>query len=146
MTLEIKKKKSTPQWVLLKFILLTIYLSVLFFFYNFFKERGGNPVIIIIILLFVFLAPIGLFLNHNKKSLYSRMFPDKKKRIALNRQRRKETFKIKEIKQPQLKVFRHISLDFVYSKPLVGKCENCGNILPNFVKKCYFCGLKQSTN
>ncbi|HEA71196.1 hypothetical protein LCGC14_0715440 [marine sediment metagenome] len=144
MTSEIKKKKPSPQKVLFGFILLIIYLAVLFFFYNFFKERGGNPFIITLLLLFVFLAPVGLFLTRSRKSLYSRMFPDKKKRIALNTQRRKDTFKIKEIKQPQSKVFKHISLDFRYSKPLISKCENCGNILPNFVKKCFFCG-KQST-
>lgn len=141
MTNEIERKKSSAQNIIFKFIILIIYLSVLIFFYNFFKERGANPVILIIILVFVFLAPIGLFLNRNKKSLYSRMFPDKKKRIALNTQRRKDTFKIKEIKQPQPKVFKHISLDFRYFKPLIGKCENCGNILPNFVKKCLFCGF-----
>lgn len=144
MTNEIERKKSSARNVIFKFILLIIYLAILFFFFNFFEERGANPVILLIILVFVFLAPIGLFLNRNKKSLYSRMFPDKKKRIALNIQRRKDTFKVKEIKQPQPKVFKHISLDFRYSKPLIGKCENCGNILPNFVKKCLFCG-KQST-
>ena len=144
MTSEIKKKKSSTQKVLFKFILLIIFLSIFFFFYSFFKERGANPFIIIILLLFVFLTSVGLFLNRNKKSLYSRMFPDKKKRIALNTQRRKDTFKIKEIKQPQPKVFKHISLDFSYSKPLIIKCENCGNLLPNFVKKCLFCG-KQLT-
>ena len=142
MTSEIKKKRPSPQMVLLKFILLVIYLSILFFFYSFFKERGANPVIIIIILLFVFLAPVGLFLNRNKKSLYSRMFPDKKRRITLNTQKTRDKFKIKEIKQPQPKIFKHISLDFRYSKPLISKCENCGNILPNFVKKCPFCEVK----
>ncbi len=144
MTSVINKKKSSPRKVLFKFILLIVYLSVLFFVYILFKERGANPFILIILLLFVFMTPVGLFLNRNKKSLYSRMFPDKKKRIALNTRRRKDTFKIKERKQPQPKVFKHISLDFSYSKPLIGKCENCGNILPNFVKKCPFCG-KQST-
>ena len=142
MTSEIKKKKSSPQKFLFKLIFLIIYLAIALFFLNLFIGLGANPLIIGSLLLFVFLAPIGLFFNRNKKSLYSRMFPDKKKRIVLNTQRRKDIFKIKEIKQPQPKVFKHISLDFSYSKPLIGKCENCGNLLPNFVKKCPFCNKK----
>ncbi|KKM85748.1 hypothetical protein LCGC14_1285920 [marine sediment metagenome] len=142
MTNEIERKKPSSRKVLFKFIILIFFLIVFFFFYNYFVKFGANPVIIAALLLFVFLTLIGLFLNRNKKSLYSRMFPDKKKRIALNTKRTRDTFKIKEIKPPQPKVFRHISLDGSYSKPLISKCENCGNILPNFVKRCLFCGKK----
>ncbi len=142
---ETESKKSTPKRILLKFIILIIYLFVLAIFYTLLRGFGANPVIIVAILVFVLLISVGPFLKRNKKSLYSRMFPDKRKRIALNTQRRREKFKIKEIKHTQPKVFKEISLEFNYSTPLIGKCENCRNILPNFVKKCPFCG-KQATS
>lgn len=145
MTNETKPKESTPKRILFKFIILVIYLSVLIFFYTFLTQFGANPFIVVTLLVFVFLISVGPFLKRRKKSLYSRMFPDKKKRMALNTQRRRDKFKISEPKQPQPKVFKHISLDFNYSTPLIGKCENCGNILPNFVKKCPFCGKQIRT-
>jgi len=146
MTNETKPKESTPKRILFKFIILAIYISVLIIFYNFLDSRfGANPFVVVPLLVFVFLISVGPFLKRRKKSLYSRMFPDKKKRMALNTQRRRDKFKIEEPKQPQPKVFKHISLDFNYSTPLIGKCENCRNILPNFVKKCPFCG-KQVTS
>lgn len=145
MTNETKPKESTPKRILFKFIILVIYLSVLIIFYAFLIRYGANPFVVVTVLVFVFLISVGPFLKRRKKSLYSRMFPDKKKRMALNTQRRRDKFKIEERKPPQPKVFKHISLDFNYSTPLIGKCENCGNILPSFVKKCPFCG-KQATS
>ncbi|MHA2037241.1 MAG: hypothetical protein ACW98X_12450 [Promethearchaeota archaeon] len=70
------------------------------------------------------------------------MFPDRKKRSIYERERRKRTPVIKKVpKQIQPKVFQAIDLEFEYRKPLISDCENCGNILPNFVKdKCPFCG------
>ena len=145
MTNETESKKSTPKRILFKFIILIIFLSVLIIFYTLLTRAGANPIVVITVLMFVFLIVIGPFLKHRKKSLYSRMFPDKKKRVALNVQRRRDKFKIKIPRQPQPKVFKHISLDFKYTTPLIGKCEKCRNILPNFVKKCPFCG-KQVTS
>lgn len=146
MTNETKPKESSPKRILFKFIILVIYISALIIFYNFLDSRFGvNPFVVVPLLVFVFLISVGPFLKRRKKSLYSRMFPDKKKRMTLNTQRRRDKFKIEERKPPQPKVFKHISLDFNYSTPLIGKCENCGNILPNFVKKCPFCG-KQVTS
>ena len=145
MNSETESKKSTPKRILLKFIILIIYLSVLIIFYNLLSGFGANPVVVVAILVFVFLISLGPFLKRKKKSLYSRMFPDKRKRIALNTQMRKEKFKIKEITQTQPKVFKEISLEFNYSTPLIAKCENCRNILPNFVKKCPFCGKQASS-
>ena len=142
---EIESKKSTPKRILFKFIILIIFLSVLIIFYTLLTRAGANPIVVLTVLMFVFLIVIGPFLKRRKKSLYSRMFPDKKKRVALNAQRRRDKFKIEIPKQTQPKVFKHISLDFKYTTPLIGKCENCRNILPNFVKKCPFCG-KQVTS
>jgi hypothetical protein len=145
MTNETESNKSGPKRILLKFIVLIIYISVLIVFYNLLNNIGANPFIVVIVLVFVFLISIGPFLKRRKKSLYSRMFPDKKKRMALNTQRRRDNFKIKIPKQPQPKVFKNISLDFNYTTPLIGKCENCRNILPKFVKKCPFCGKQATT-
>ncbi|MHA1986379.1 MAG: hypothetical protein ACW98D_07065 [Promethearchaeota archaeon] len=138
-------KKSTPKGIILKFFVLIIYISVLIVFYNLLKNVGANPFVVVIVLVFVFLITIGPFLKRNKKSLYSRMFPDKKKRIALNTQRRRDKFKIGIPRQPQPNVFKQISLDFKYNTPLISKCENCKNILPKFVKKCPFCGKLATT-
>ena len=73
------------------------------------------------------------------------MFPNRKRKSSLeskqNRKRFEEKKKI-EIRDP--KVFKKISLDFDYRKPIIFKCENCGNTIPNFVKKCPFCN-KQIT-
>lgn len=140
MTNDAEPKKSTPKRIIFKFIILIIYLSAFIIIFTLITSLGANPLVVITILVFLFLISVGPFLKHRKKSLYSRMFPDKKKRIALNTQRRRDKFKIKEPRQPQPKVFKHISLDFNYSTPLIGKCENCGNIMPKFVKKCLFCG------
>ncbi len=140
MTNDNEPKEPTPKRIIFKFIILIIYLSAFIIIFTIINRFDVNPFVVIIILVFLFLISAGPFLKHRKKSLYSRMFPDKKKRIALNTQRRKDKFKIKEPRQPQPKVFKHISLDFNYSTPLIGKCENCGNIMPKFVKKCLFCG------
>jgi len=78
MTNETKPKESTPKRILFKFIILVIYLSVLIIFYTFLIRYGANPFVVVTVLVFVFLISVGPFLKRRKKSLYSRMFPDKK--------------------------------------------------------------------
>jgi len=139
---NIEEKKS-HQGVTLKVVLIIVYLLVLLYlYYLFVVEFGSNPYVVLIILLFVFLATIGpFFKQRNKRSLYSRMFPDRKKRPIPQKQRKKRRpIIVKTPKQIQPKVFKSIDLEFVYRRPLISKCENCGNILPSFVKsKCPFC-------
>ncbi len=47
-----------------------------------------------------------------------------------------------DIEQPQIKIFKPIDLNFKYRKSIIKKCENCGNIVPNFVDTCPFCKNK----
>jgi uncharacterized OB-fold protein len=68
------------------------------------------------------------------------MFPDRKRKPKLDYQKPKiPVTKHKTSQQSQPKIFKPIDLEFKYKKPLIKKCENCGNIVPNFVKKCPFC-------
>ena len=79
MSNETESKKSTPKRIIFKFIILVIYLAVLVILYSLLTNFGTNIIVTITILVFVFLLSIGPFLKRRKKkSLYSRMFPDKK--------------------------------------------------------------------
>ncbi len=137
-----KKKEISRKGFILRLIVLISYLLVLLYLYYLFVEFGSNPFIVIILLSFVFLITIGPFLGKKRRSLYSRMFPERKKRPVQSKERRKRRPIIeKELKQIQPKIFQAIDLEFEYREPLISNCENCGNILPNFVKKkCPFCG------
>jgi hypothetical protein len=137
-----RKEKISKKGLILRFTILISYLLVLIYIYFVLLEFGSHPLVIFSLLTFIFLITLGPFLRKKKGSLYSRMFPDRKKRPIYQRERRKRTPVIKkEPKQIQPKVFQAIDLEFEYRKPLISDCENCGNILPNFVKdKCPFCG------
>jgi hypothetical protein len=136
---NVKKWKTSP----VRLILFIIFVLLLSYVYYLFVQQGVNPFIIIILLVFVFLITIGpFFRKKNRRSLYSRMFPDRKKRPPPQKKKKKRR-PIMEKKPIQLqpKIFKSIDLEFEYRKPLLSKCENCGNILPSFVKnKCPFCG------
>jgi len=139
---NIEDKKS-DQGVALKVVLIIVYLLVLLYLYYLFVfVFGSNPLVVIILLLFVFLITIGpFFKKRNKRSLYSRMFPDRKKRPIPKKQRKKRRpIIVKNLKQIQQNVFKSIDLEFEYRRPLISNCVNCGNVLPSFVKsKCPFC-------
>ncbi len=137
-----RKEKISSKGLILRFIILFAYLLFLLYLYLILLESGSHPLIAFFLLLFVFLIVLGPFLKNKRGSLYSRMFPDKKKGPKYEKERRKRTPIIKkEPKQIQPKIFQAIDLEFEYRKPLISNCENCGNILPNFIKnKCPFCG------
>jgi hypothetical protein len=139
-----KKEKISSKGLILRFILLFAYLLFLLYLYSILLEFGSHPLIAFFLLLFVFLIVIGPFFKNKRGSLYSRMFPDKKKRLENERERRKRTpIMKKEPKQIQSKIFQAVDLEYEYRKPLISNCENCGNILPNFIKnKCPFCGVQ----
>ena len=68
------------------------------------------------------------------------MFPNRKGNQNLSYQKKKKTtISEKDAKQPQLKIIQSVDLSHRYRKPIINKCENCGNIAPNFVKTCPFC-------
>ncbi len=137
-----KKKKISTKGLILRLIALILYLLIFLYLANFFIEKKANPTIIIISLLLVFLTTIApFFLRKRRRSLYSKMFPDRRRRPVqkIGKHKRKPIIE-KEPRPIQPKIFQAIDLDFEYRKPLISNCENCGNILPSFVKeKCPFC-------
>ncbi|MEE9377820.1 MAG: hypothetical protein V3V33_07260 [Candidatus Lokiarchaeia archaeon] len=137
MSNEITKTETNRKKLIVRLVVLVIYLIILLYFYYLFINFGANPFIITLLIVFIFLTTIGPFLRKNKRSLYSRMFPDRKR---LNNKNKERTFtKEKELKLTQPKIFKSIDLNFKYRNPIIKKCENCGNIVPSFVKTCPFC-------
>ncbi|MFX1377314.1 MAG: hypothetical protein ACFFA0_16060 [Promethearchaeota archaeon] len=132
-----KEKVLNHKVIIVRFLLIAIYLIVLVYFVYLLINFGANLFIIIIILIFTILITISLLYRRNKKSLYSKMFPDRKRKSSLEE-------KPKKIVQVQPKIFKKVDLEFNYRKPIIFKCENCGNTIPNFVKKCPFCGKQIS--
>jgi hypothetical protein len=63
------------------------------------------------------------------------MFPEKKS----NQINKKKQINQKEIQKQEIKIPKPVNLELEYRKPLISKCKYCGNIIPNFVKKCPFC-------
>lgn len=136
--MESKKNKNSRKIIVIKLTGLILYSAVFIYVYYFLFTLGFNPVIISILLLFIILATIGLFFRTKKKKLYSRMFPENK-----NGQIRKEQItKQKELQNQEIKIPKPVNLELEYRKPLIDKCKYCGNLIPNFVKKCPFCNKK----
>lgn len=136
---EIQKRLNKKKLIIWS-IILVVYLSILLYFYFLLLEFGTNPLIITLLIVFLFLTTIGPFLRRNKRSLYSRMFPDRRSKIKINNQKEQISIKRKkDIQQSQTKIFKPVNLDFTYRKSIIKKCENCGNIVPNFVDTCPFC-------
>lgn len=140
MATKIKENNYSHKKNKIRITLLVIYLLILLFLYYYLVKLNFNPIITIFLLSFLFLITLGPFLKRTKGTLYSRMFPDKKRRSSINKKRSeiKEEREKKNI-QIQAKIPKPINLDSRYRKPLIKKCVGCGNILPNFVKKCPFC-------
>lgn len=142
---EIKEQVLNRKVIIVRLLLLISYLLLLLYFFYLLTTFGANPFIIFILLLFTFLITIGPFFKRGKKSLYSRMFPDRKRKTSNENEQKEKVLKIKrKFEQIEPKIFKKVNLEFNYRKPIVLKCENCGNIIPNFVKKCPFCN-KQIT-
>ncbi|MFX1419004.1 MAG: hypothetical protein ACFE9N_08810 [Promethearchaeota archaeon] len=132
--MESKKNINSRRIVAIKIIGILIYSAIFFYLFYFLITLGFNPVIISILLLFIILATIGLFLRTRKRKLYSRMFP-KKKYTEIE----KVELRSKKDQNQEIKVPKAVNLELEYRKPLIDKCKYCGNIVPNFVKKCPFC-------
>ena len=141
MSTEIEEINQSQKKTSIRLIFLVVYLLILLFLYYYLIQWGFNPIIIIFLLSFLFLITIGLFLKRTKGTMYSRIFPDKKRRSSINKhQDRIKMIKEKDEKKKQMKIPSHINLDVSHLKPLIKKCNACGNILPSFAKKCPFCG------
>lgn len=143
MATENKKIKQSRKGTIIRLTLTAFYLLILLYLYYLLTQLGSNPIIIILLLSLVFLITIGPFFKKQKRTLYSRMFPDKKRQKSIESKRVKnENTLEREAKQIQPKISKGINLEFEYRRPLINKCENCGNIFPNFVRKCPFCNEK----
>lgn len=129
---EITRKKLTRR-----LIFIVVYLFILIFLYFFLINLGINPLGLLIVFLFLYLISIGPLFRQKKRTLYSRLYPDRKRTSSMSQQKIKTA--PEKIRQPQPKIFRPVSLEASYNKPLVLKCEKCGNTIPNFVKRCPFC-------
>jgi len=103
-------------------------------------EFETNPLLIILIIGFVLLLFVGSFFREKKQSsLYSKMFPDKKKRSQDFH--RKLELKIERTpEKPAQKDFKEVNLNFKYRKSLINKCENCGMLITSYRKNCPTCG------
>ena len=125
----------------LRIILLIIFLSIIIFLYFVLVNLGINPFLVILMLAFVSLITIGsFFMKDRKKSIYSELFPDKK-RNKIQRPPRKIELKIKAESEVFEKTkFRDVNLDFKYRKTIINKCENCGMIITSYKKYCPICG------
>lgn len=138
MSNKLNEKSKTRRKLITRLILLILYGCILVYFYYLLYEFGANPLIITFLIIFILLISIGPFLRKGQKSLYSRMFSNKKKSsMGSSTKRRHAEYSEKKLEQPR--IFKSINLDIKYRKPIINKCEQCGNIVPNFVKKCPFC-------
>ncbi|MFW9998686.1 MAG: hypothetical protein ACFE9Q_06150 [Candidatus Hodarchaeota archaeon] len=122
-----------------RIVLLVIYSLVLLILFFYLISLNFNPFIVIFGLSFLFLVGLGLFFKGTKRSLYSEMFPDRKRKSSVNKRTRmiREKTSLPRIPGP-------INLEIRSHKPLIKKCQSCGNILPSFVKKCPFCNKQIS--
>ncbi len=143
MSNEINEKDNSRKRLIFRLIVLISYVCIMVYFYFLFIQFGAHPFITIILLIFIFLISISPFLRKNKKSLYSRMFPNRKRKATLNYQKKVIAIQDEEeMHEVQPKIPKSINLDLKYRRPIINKCENCGNIIPNFVKKCPFCNAQ----
>ena len=132
-----EKKEITKKQVIFELILLIIVILILVSLYYLFINFGAIPIIIILIILFPFLLAIDPFLRERKKSLYSKIFPKKRKALKEDLTARK---KLRDRATPSNRTVPSVNLNFKYKKPAIRKCNNCGMILASFVKKCPICG------
>ena len=140
MKTENMKESSSKKNPSLKMLLPIIYLIVLIFLYILLMEFGTNPLLITLILGFVLLLFVGTFFLKKKQSpIYSKMFPDKRRRSQDFH--RKLELKIERTpEKPAQKNFKEVNLNFKYRKSLINKCENCGMLITSYRKNCPTCG------
>jgi len=141
MKTENTKESSSKKKFSLKILLLIIYLIILIFLYIILMEFRINPLLIILILGFVLLLAVGsLFREKKQSSIYSKMFPDKKKRRSQDFHRKLELKIERTPDKPAQKSFKDVNLNFKYRKSLINKCENCGMLITGYRKNCPTCG------
>ncbi|MFW9988591.1 MAG: hypothetical protein ACFFC3_08040 [Candidatus Odinarchaeota archaeon] len=139
MSNELNEKKDIQKKMISRIVIFLIFFIILLFFFYLFIEFRAHPAITVLLIIFIFLATIGPFFRRNKKSLYSRMFPDRTKNQNVSYKKVKTESNVKDEMESQQQIIKPVNLNVNYRKPLINKCENCGNIVPSFVKTCPFC-------
>jgi RNA polymerase subunit RPABC4/transcription elongation factor Spt4 len=140
MKTENTKESSPKKNIFLKIFLPIVCLVVIISLYVILMDFRVHPLLIILILGFVLLLFVGSFFIEKKQSpIYSKMFPDKKRRSQDFH--RKLELKIEmEPEKPAQKSFKEVNLNFKYRKSLINKCENCGMLITGYRKNCPTCG------
>ena len=132
-----EKNSSFKKALILRISFLIIYFFILLYFFFLLSNIGINPYIVLLILIFLFLIAVGPVLSGIKRSIYSQMFPNRKKHAK----KESRTFFSKKSPPKILQsTNRKIDLNISYRKPIIRKCKKCGMIVANFVKKCPQCG------
>ena len=126
---------------LAKILILIIYLAVVVFLFYVLSILGIDPIITIVLLFCMSSIVLGsIFRKKKKKSIYSELYPDKK-RNKIQRPPRKLELNIETDSEDTVqKKLRNVDLSFRYRKPLINKCENCGMMITGYKKKCPTCG------
>ena len=118
-----------------------IYVIAMVFVFIVMLNFGVDSFLIIILLAFISLIILGSILKRRKqKSLYSKLYPDKKPGMERRPTRKLELTIKAEQEAPEEKKFREVNLNFKYRKSLINKCENCGMIITSHKKNCPICG------
>ncbi|MBY8987992.1 MAG: hypothetical protein KGD61_06020 [Candidatus Lokiarchaeota archaeon] len=133
-------KKLHQRGKIVKIVILIIYLVFAIILFYVLYINGINLVIILLLLGFISLIFLGSFFRQRKKSIYSELYPDKK-RNKIQRPPRKLELKIENDSEKLVQTkLRNVSLNFNYRKSLINKCENCGMLITGYKKKCPTCG------
>jgi len=139
-----RNKPISSTNLILRVIFSVISLLILLYLFYLFFEFGANPILIIFILLFTILLFLGPIYKKDKKTLYSKIFPDKKTQLeALKRQYtsvQKQQSQEDEPRYYEKRKIPLINLEVKYHKQLLSKCENCGFLIVSSAKKCPKCG------
>ncbi|MFX1380631.1 MAG: hypothetical protein ACFFA4_16230 [Promethearchaeota archaeon] len=135
--MENDKQTPSKKKLVLNSLSLILLLFGVFILYYILIEFKTNIFIVVLIIIFILLTFLGLiFRGRKKKSIYSKLFPEKKRKTQPIKKRAE--FRIES--EPQIKKLAEINLNFKYRKPLIKKCENCGMVIASYVKKCPICG------
>ena len=140
---ENNNKELTYKKLILTSIFLFVNILILLFLFSLYFKFVATPIIIFLIFLFAFLMLFTPFLRRKRKSLYSRIFPDKKNAKEMQRRQKQFIRTRVEPNLPQQKEIKSVDLKIRpigRTKQLIKKCPNCGMILGSFVKKCPACG------
>ncbi|TFG05126.1 MAG: hypothetical protein EU539_09725 [Promethearchaeota archaeon] len=131
------KDNKKIRTIIIKLVFLITNLIIILILFLLLSIYSSNPIIIILIVVFAFLVIIGPFFRRNRKSYYSRIFPNKSTKHLEEYKGLKKKRSSEGIAPTQLS--HEINFDFKYKKPVLRKCPKCGMILPSFVKKCPVC-------